>query len=177
VSGEACVAGERVSLDGSRAYAEKNWGPGFAGRWWWGQAAAFPDPDLGVAFAGGRLPLLGAQPAPTAAVVRLGDRVLAFRPPLARALAQVGNQGWRVSLRSTRYTLTLEGDADGNAPHVLPVPEPGPPRFEMRSQQLLAGSIALRLRRSSRTIIDARSPLAGLELGHPSREPPPARPA
>ena len=55
VSGDACVGGQRLRLDGAHAYVEKNWGPGFAGRWWWGQADAFPDPDLGVAFAG-RLP-------------------------------------------------------------------------------------------------------------------------
>lgn len=177
VSGEACIAGRRLRLDGSRAYAEKNWGPGFAGRWWWGQAGSFPDGELGVAFAGGRLPLLGAQPAPTAVVVRLGERVLAFRPPSARAHVAVGGLGWRVRLRSARHSLELEGNADGNVPHTLPVPKPGPPRFVMRSQQLLAGGLSLRLRRGSRTVIDAHSPLAGLELGHPSHEPPPAPPA
>lgn len=163
--GEACIGGERVSLDGSRVYAEKNWGPGFAGRWWWGQAGAFPDGDLTVAFAGGRLPLLGARPAPTAVVVRIGARVLALRPPLARTRVSVGELGWRVRVRSARHRLELEGSPAGNSPHVLPVPEPGPPQFELRSQQLLAGEIALRLRSGRRTIISASSPLAGLELG------------
>ena len=47
--------GRPASAPGGRpGHAEKNWGPGFAGRWWWGQAGAFPDGDLGVAFAGGR---------------------------------------------------------------------------------------------------------------------------
>jgi tocopherol cyclase len=167
VRGEACVAGRRVRLDGARVYAEKNWGPGFAGRWWWGQAGAFPGGQLGVAFAGGRLPLLGAQPAPTAAVVRIADRVICLRPPAARTRVVTGRLGWRVSMRSPRYRLELEGEAAGNAPHVLPVPEPGAPHFELRSQQLLAGEIGLRLSRGRRTIIDARSPLAGLELGSP----------
>jgi tocopherol cyclase len=175
VSGEACVSGQRLSLEGSRAYAEKNWGPAFAGRWWWGQAGSFPNGDVGVAFAGGRLPLLGAQPAATAAVVRLGERVLALRPPAARVCVSAGAMGWRLRMRSARYALELEGDAGRNTPHILPVPEPGHPRFEMRSQQLLAGDIALRLRRDSRTVIAAHSPLAGLELGDPSHEPPTAR--
>ena len=167
VRGEARLAGRRLRLDGAQAYAEKNWGPGFAGRWWWGQAGAFPDGDLGVAFAGGRVPLLGAHPAPTAAVVRLGDRVIALRPPLARTRVSTGDLGWRVTMRSALHRLELEGESGGHAPHLLPVPEPGPPRFELRSQQLLAGEIALRLSRGRRTIIDARSPLAGLELGSP----------
>ena len=70
-------------------------------------------------------------------------------------------------MRSPRYRLELEGSPAGNSPHVLPVPEPGPPHFELRSQQLLAGEIGLRLSRGQRTIISASSPLAGLELGSP----------
>jgi tocopherol cyclase len=168
VSGEACVAGRRLPLDGARAYAEKNWGPGFAGRWWWGQASAFPEPELGVAFAGGQLPLLGVRPAPTAVVVRLGRRVLSFRPPVARTRVAAGAGAWRLRTSSPRYRLELEGHAGDTAPHILPVPELGVPRVEMRSQQLLAGHIHLRLRRGRRTLIDASSPLAGLELGQPT---------
>jgi tocopherol cyclase len=167
VSGEACVAGRRLRLEGAGAYAEKNWGPGFAGRWWWGQAGAFPGAELGVAFAGGRLPLLGAHPAPTAAVVRLDRRVIALQPPLTRTRVAAGRLGWRLTMRSPRYRLELEGEPGGSTPHVLPVPEPGPPGFELRSQQLLAGEIGMRLRSGRRTLIDARSPLAGLEIGAP----------
>jgi hypothetical protein len=174
VSGEACVAGRRLALDGARAYAEKNWGPGFAGRWWWGQAFAFPEPQLGVAFAGGQLPLLGARPSPTAVVVRLGRRVLSFCPPLARARVGAGGGHWRLRMSSPRYQLELEGEAGDTPPHILPVPELGVPRVEMRSQQVLAGHIHLRLRRGRRTLIDASSPLAGLELGEPPT--PPAAP-
>lgn len=174
VSGEARVAGRTVRLDGARGYAEKNWGPGFAGRWWWGQASAFAhQPELGVAFAGGRLSLLGACPAPTAAVVRLGPRVLCFRPPVARARVAVADGHWRLRVTSPRYRLELEGEAWDAAPHILPVPEPGARQVRMRSQQLLAGHIHLQLRRGARTLIDASSPLAGLELGDPS----PPRPA
>lgn len=175
VSGEACVGGQRLELGGCRAYAEKNWGPGFAGRWWWGQASAFAEPGLGVAFAGGRLPLLGAQPAPTAVVVRLGSRVMSFRPPLARTRVKVGGGEWRLRTSSPRYRLELEGEAGDAAPHLLPVPVLGTPRVEMRSRQLLAGRIRLRVRQGRRVLIDASSPLAGLEFGEPLRPdaPPP----
>ena len=113
IEGEACIGGRRLRLEGARAYVEKNWGPGFAGRWWWGEADAFPDPDVGVAFAGGRLPMLGVSAAPTAVVVRLGERVLRLVPPLARAQARVDAQSWHVQVRSPRYRLELEGETAG----------------------------------------------------------------
>jgi tocopherol cyclase len=170
VEGEACLGGLRLRLEGARAYAEKNWGPGFAGRWWWGQADAFPDPDVGVAFAGGRLPILGVSAGPTAVVVRLGERVLRFVPPLARARARVDAHNWQVQVRSPRYRLELKGEAGEETPHRLPVPDVRERRVEMRSQQVLAGRIRLRVDRGRHTLIDAVSPLAGLEFGEPSRE-------
>lgn len=181
IEGEACIGGRRLRLEGARAYAEKNWGPGFAGRWWWGQANAFPDTGVGVAFAGGRLPMLGVSAAPTAVVVRLGERVLRFAPPVARAQARVDAQSWHVRVRSPRYRLELEGAAGEEGAHRLPVPDVRERRVEMRSQQVLAGRLRLRLQRGRHMLIDAVSPLAGLELGEPPREraspPPTARPS
>jgi tocopherol cyclase len=71
-------------------------------------------------------------------------------------------------MTSPRYRLELEGEAAGTAPHILPVPETGAQRVHMRSQQLLAGHVRVHVRRGARTLIDASSPLAGLELGEPS---------
>jgi hypothetical protein len=170
VEGEACIGGRRLRLEGARVYAEKNWGPGFAGRWWWGQAGAFPDSTVGVAFAGGRLPMLGVSAAPTAVVVRLGERVLRFAPPLARAQARADAHSWHVQVRSPRYRLELEGEAGKEEPHRLPVPDVWERRVEMRSQQVLAGRLRLSVHRGRQTLIDAVSPLAGLEFGEPSRE-------
>ena len=179
VEGEARLGGRRLGLEGAQAYVEKNWGPGFAGRWWWGQAD-FPDIDAGVAFAGGRLQMLGVSVAPTAVVLRLGQRVLRFAPPVARARVDVGTHGWRVQVRSPRHRLELEGEPGAEEPHRLPVPDVDRRRVDMRSQQLLAGRLRLRVHRGRRMLIDAVSPLAGLELGTPASEagrgPPAARP-
>jgi hypothetical protein len=170
VEGEAYLGGRRLRLEGARAYAEKNWGPAFAGRWWWGQADAFPDADLGVAFAGGRLPMLGVSTAPTAVVVRLGERVLRFVPPVARAQARVDAHRWHVQVRSPRYRLELEGQAGEEEAYRLPVPDVRERRVEMRSQQVLAGRLRLSVHRGRHTVIDEESRLAGLELGEPSPE-------
>ena len=175
-SGEGCVAGRPLRLDEATVYAEKNWGPGFAGRWWWGQASAFPEEGLGVSFAGGVLPRLRATP--SAVVLRRGGQVHRFAPPLARSWVALGERRWQLRTASPRYRLEIDGQATTSG-HVLPVPEPGEPHFEMRSEQVLAGRLALRLSRGGRTLIDSVSPMAGLEQGRPAtgaHRPPPAAP-
>jgi tocopherol cyclase len=164
-SGEGCVAGRPLRLDDATVYAEKNWGPGFAGRWWWGQASAFPEEGLGVAFAGGALPRLGV--APSAVVLWRGGQVHRFAPPVAHSRVALGEGHWRLQTSSPRYRLEI--DAQATSPgHALPVPEPGGAHVEMRSEQVLAGRLALRLSRGGRTLIDSVSPLAGLEQGRPA---------
>jgi hypothetical protein len=83
-------------------------------------------------------------------------------------------------VRSPRYRLELDGETAGETPHRLPVPDVWERRVEMRSQQVLAGRLHLRVDRGRHMLIDAVSPLAGLELGEPSRErgspPPDTRP-
>jgi hypothetical protein len=163
VEGDACLNGTRVPLDGATAYMEKNWGPGFAGSWWWGHAGAFPSGDVSVAFAGG--PVLSRAVAATAVVVRAGATVLRFVPPLARVTVD----GWQVRARSARYAVELEAEPGAVGPHLLPVPDVAAGRVELRSTQHLAGSLRVRLRRGRRLLLDDTSPLAGLERGYPGQ--------
>ena len=179
VEGEAVLGDRRLTLDGARAYAEKNWGPGFAGRWWWGQANAFDDPDLGVAFAGGRTLLLGTNTAPTALVFRQGTACWASlrRSPEPELR-------WASSAGACMCAPPGTGSSSRATPRAASPTCCRCPtstrRVEMRSRQLLAGRIRLQVRRGRRTIIDAVSPLAGLELGEEAAEadlrPPPAGP-
>jgi tocopherol cyclase len=169
--GEACLGGVSRRLDGATAYAEKNWGPGFPARWWWGHADSFPGGDATVAFAGGRLGLAGHVLSPTAVVVRLGSRVLRFVPPLARLRATATPRTWRVRARSLRYAVEIEGEATEDEPHLLPVPDVAARRVDMRSRQYLAGVVRLRVCRGGRTLFEGASPLAGLELGAPAGNP------
>ena len=165
-----------LDLNGATAYAEKNWGRGFPGRWWWGHAAAFDD-DVSVSFAGGSIPLLGGEVAPTAVVVRLGRRVLAFAPPVSRTLACAGPGAWRLRTRGRGFCVEIAGDAAGARPHELLVPVAGERRGEPRSRQLLAGRLKLRVRRGERLLYAGESSLAGLELGLPLSPQPGAPPA
>jgi hypothetical protein len=162
-------------LDGAVAYAEKNWGGGFPGRWWWGHAAAFEDPAVSVAFAGGQVALLGAGVAPTAVVVRVGSRVMALAPPLARTRVALGADRWRLRTRSPWATVEIAAEGTGAA-HELLVPVPGTRGAEPRSRQHLAGRLELLVRRGRRRLFAGASALAGLEIGDPVSAPPPAAP-
>ena len=161
VRGEAVLGGETIDLDGFDAYAEKNWGARFPGRWWWGQAG-FGDGAL-AAFAGGRL---GGPLAATAVVVRTGREVLRFTPPAAIVTAAAGGGAWRLRARSARAVLELEADASA-PPHVLPVPVPLERRAVLRSEHHLGGRLRVLVRRGGRVLLREESSLAGLELGTP----------
>jgi tocopherol cyclase len=169
--GNACVGGVPMRLDGATAYAEKNWGPRFAGHWWWGHADAFPGRDATVAFAGGRLAVAGRVVPPTAVIVRLGTEVLRFAPPVARLRVRATDRTWAIRARSPRHRVEIDGEAGDAAPHVLPVPDVASGRVDMRSRQYLAGRLHLRVTRGTRTVFEGESRLAGLERGVPGDSP------
>jgi hypothetical protein len=172
VCGEAMIGGRRLGLDGATVYAEKNWGPAFPSRWWWGHADAFDGAEVAVAFAGGRGRIAGADIAPTVVVLRLGERVLALRPPLARVVAG-GSQGrWKVRARSARYSVELEADDPAASAVVLPVPAADRRAWEPLSHQALAGRLRMVVRRGTRTLFRGECDLAGLE--HDRESDPPA---
>lgn len=162
--GSARLGGEEVALDAA-AYAEKNWGAAFSDHWWWGQA--FPEPGVCVAFAGGRIPVGPLRVAPTAIVVRVGDALVRLGPPGARMIAAASDGAWRIRGRSARIEAVLEGEAAGAVPADLPVPLPAERALEPRSRQLLAGRLAVTLRRGRRVVYRGESALAGLEHGTP----------
>ena len=173
VRGELRAGELHQRLDGAVAYAEKNWGGGFPGRWWWGHAAAFDGGDVSVSFAGGRVPLLGGEVAPTAVVVRLGRAVIALTPPLARTRVALGADTWRLRTRGPRTTVEIAAASDGTPPHELLVPVPAARDAEPRSRQHLGGRLELRVRRGRRLVFAGESALAGLEVGDPVSPPRP----
>ena len=162
VRGSLRLDGATIPLDGATLYAEKNWGPRFHGKWWWGQAHGFSDPGLCVAFAGGRLALGGVAMAPTAVVVHGPSGLLRLAPPFAATVAAVGAAGWRVRARSARHWVELEGET-GGTPAILPVPEVAERSVHPGSHQVLAGRLAVTVGRGRRTLVRDESRLAGLE--------------
>jgi hypothetical protein len=173
--GTARIGDTTVSLDGAQVYAEKNWGRGFPGHWWWGQAQGFDErDDACVAFAGGPLGPLEAG----ALAVRLGDDLIhVVRPPMPLRTTGVRPPShpagvrppWSLRARSARHVVDVEVSTH-DEPLRLPVPVPrergvvhGP------SAQHLAADLRLRVVRGGREVFSGTSHLAGFELGAPAR--------
>ncbi|CAA9497074.1 MAG: hypothetical protein AVDCRST_MAG45-1071 [uncultured Solirubrobacterales bacterium] len=166
VEGHAVLGDRTVDLDGATAYAEKNWGAAFPGRWWWGQAHGFGDPGVCVAFAGGVLERGPLELAATSVVVHLGAaETLRLVPPLALVAVDTGASAWRVRARSARHRVTVEGDSGGSEPHLLPVPIPAERRTVNRARQYLAGRMRVEVHTGRRLRYRGESRLAGLEVG------------
>jgi hypothetical protein len=163
VEGTAELGDRRLGLGGARAYGEKNWTPyagGFPRAWWWGQA--FPEEDVSVAFAGGRLLGMGAG----AVAVRLGGELVHAAGPPAPLRMRLGEGTWRLQARTARDVITIEGHANGTSPYRLPVPVPHERRAEPDvSAMHLAGEVHVRVRRGRRVRFQGSSSLAGLEHG------------
>ena len=165
--GGATLAGRRVALDGASAYAEKNWGAGgMPQAWWWGQAHGFGEDGICVAFAGGRAGLGALHvPAGSLVVTLPGELLRLVRPP-APLRVDVGSAGWRLRGRTVRDVVDVEGHAAPTPPHRLPVPVPAQRRvLEAWSEQQLAGTLQLVVRRGGRVRFRGVSELAGLEQG------------
>ncbi len=169
VEGHAVLGDRAIDLGGATAYAEKNWGAAFPGRWWWGQAHGFDDPGVCVAFAGGVLERGPLELAATSVVVHLAaGETLRLVPPLALVAVHTGPSAWRVRARSARHRVTIEGDSGGSEPHLLPVPIPAERRTVNRARQYLAGRMRIEVHTGRRLRYRGESPLAGLELGDES---------
>lgn len=146
-------------------YAEKNWGRGFPGRWWWGQAGCWDGgDDVCVAFAGGRLIRHPPHVAATAVVVRLGTSLVRFVAPPALVHARLGDGHWNVRGRGPRSSIEIDADAGDGPPLRLPVP-PLDGHLPGGVAQHQAGRMRVVLRRGRRTLWRGESSLAGLESG------------
>jgi hypothetical protein len=167
VTGSARVGADTIDLDGAVAYAEKNWGAGgMPQAWWWGQAHGFGGDGTCVAFAGGRAGLGALRvPAGSLVVALPGELLRIVRPP-APLRVDVGNGGWRLRGRTLRDVVEVEGHAGATPTHRLPVPVPTQRRVaEAWSEQHLAGTVQLVVRRGGRVRFRGVSELAGLEQG------------
>ena len=166
VDGSMRLGDSDWSFDDATGYAEKNWGTGFPQRWWWGQASGVGDhDDACVAFAGGDVRVGPVALGPTAIVVRLGDDLLRLAPPFAVVRSGGNQRSWNLRGRSPGLTVDIEGDANGNQPHQLPVPVPGERRLIEGAAHHFTGRLELTVRRGRRLVFAGESTLAALERG------------
>lgn len=164
-SGSVTIGEQQWTLDGADIYAEKNWGAGFPDRWWWGQAQGFEDRTVCVAFGGGRLAAGPVGMSVTGCVLRLGEQVVRFAPPLCAVRTAIADGSWMIRARRPGWTMTIKGDANGHTPAVLPVPMPAERRNVARDFEHLAGRLRLHVAHRGSTVFEGESLLAALEVG------------
>ena len=167
VSGTVRIGDEEHRLDDATVYCEKNWGAGFPPVWWWGQAQGFDRDDVCVAFSGGHLALGPVGVKVSGLVVRVGDDVVRLAPPTAWVRGGHDRDAgrWWVRGRDLRWSVLIEGDANGTEPHVLPVPLPSEGRNAPTDFEHLAGRMRVVVRRRGALVYEGTSELAGLEYG------------
>jgi hypothetical protein len=159
------LGGGTDSLEGLGVYAEKNWGRGFPGMWWWGQAQLWvAGDDASLAFAGGRLIPHPPHVAATAVVLRLGTSLVRLVPPVALVRTRIGAGHWHVRADGPRSRIEIEADAGPEAPLRLPVP-PLDGHVPGEVAQYQAARMRVVLRRGRRTVWRGESALAGVEFG------------
>ncbi|HWH14708.1 MAG TPA: tocopherol cyclase family protein, partial [Miltoncostaeaceae bacterium] len=142
-------------------YAEKNWGPGFPERWWWGEAH---DAETTVAFAGGAVRLGPLALRATSLVLRHGGELVRLGLPTGLVTADVRGGRWHLRGRSGRDRVEVEAGAGPEPPVALPFPAaaeaPGG-----HVDQHLRGSLRVRWLRGRRLLLDRTLAPAGLESG------------
>ncbi len=166
--GRAVVGDHTWELDGWQVYGEKNWGRGgFPDSWWWGQAQAFDDPGVCVAFAGGDVSAGPLRTRVTALVVLLpGGRLLRLGDPVVSPVhAEVDDERWSLRGRSAQWQVDLEGVGSLDAAHVLPVPLPAERRNVPGAIEHLGARMTVCVRRRGRLVWEGESRVAALEHG------------
>jgi hypothetical protein len=149
-------------------YAEKNWGSdGFPAAWWWGQAQAFAEHDVCVAFAGGLVSAGPLRTTVTALVVRLPDgRLLRLgNPGTSPVHAVITDDSWVLAGRSGFWQVEVEGHAPLADALVLPVPLVEERRAAPGALEHLGATMNVRVRKHGRLVWEGTSRLAGLEHG------------
>lgn len=170
--GHAVVGTETWDLDGWSVYAEKSWGKGgFPDSWWWGQAQAFADPAVCVAFAGGDVTAGPIRTIVTAVVVLLTDgKLIRLGDPLVSPVhAEVSDERWALHGRSAQWRVDIEGSGSLDIAHVPPVPLPVERRNVPGAIQHLGATMRVTVRRRGRVIWEGESKLAALEHGGVAR--------
>lgn len=161
VEGTLTLGGHAERFTGT-AYAEKNWGPGFPERWWWGAAH---DAEVTAAFAGGAVRLGPLRLHATTAVVVVGGRVVQLAAPLALVRCRIADGEWTVRARDAVHRLAIDAAA-GAAPALrLPVPPRHPDAAVTHVDQHARGTMRVRLWRGRRALLDREIAPAGLEAG------------
>ncbi|MBE9080189.1 tocopherol cyclase family protein [Romeria aff. gracilis LEGE 07310] len=162
--------GQRYDFQDAPAYAEKNWGGAFPSKWFWLQCNAFDgEPHLSLTAAGGLRQVLGWQEEVGLIGLHYRGRFYKFLSTEAELTWQVQPWGhWQMTAKHERTRLILTGHT--RDPGTL-VRVPTRDGLQFHCRDTTHGQLHLQLWETpatgspERLILNAHSPLAGLETG------------
>lgn len=164
-SGQIYWQGKTYSFENEPAYTEKNWGGAFPSKWFWLQCNAFADaPGLSITAAGGiREMVFLKENVGLIGIHYQGEfyEFLSTQTELAWTVEPWGH--WHLSARSDRYRVEITGWAHDQGAYVRVPTRDG---LQWLCRDTTHGDLRVRLWTSDgKIIVEARSNLAGLEVG------------
>lgn len=154
------VEGQTMDVEGT-IYIEKTYGRRFPKQWFWLQSHHFDQEGVRLSFAGGSVPTLKFRPIGFFCLVEKGEEVYRFAT-YKRSRFNAIDLGDKVVFTVRQGTLNLRLEVTDHDPTALV----GPNDFGLMNLEVfesLTANVTLTLTDESKTLIHAKSSLAGFE--------------
>lgn len=160
--------GQKYQFTNAPAYSEKNWGSSFPEKWFWLNCNSFnQEADLAVTAGGGIRQVLWWQEEVALIGIHYQGKFYEFAPWNSQVNWQVEPWGsWKLHGESTNYKVTLTGETNLSGTYVRTPTAKG---LVFNCRDTTQGRLSLALHDyQGKTIVEAHSNLAGLEVGSAS---------
>jgi len=157
--------GEKYEFTNAPAYSEKNWGSSFPQKWFWLNCNSFEGVEnLALTAGGGIRQVLWWEEEVALIGIHYQGKFYEFAPWNSEVIWQIEPWGkWQLQGKSDRYEITLVGTTDSLGTYVRTPTAKG---LVFNCRDTTKGKLSIVLsERNGRTIIEAKSDRAGLEVG------------
>jgi tocopherol cyclase len=155
--------GQRYEFTNAPAYSEKNWGRAFPQRWFWVNCNSFDVPDLALTAGGGRREVLGLTEAVALICFHHQGEFYEFVPWNAEVTWTIQPWGeWRMRAVKGSEEVELVATTDLPGTKLRAPTERG---LVFCCQDTMQGEATLTCKRQGQIVLQARSSLAGVEVG------------
>ena len=147
------------------AYSEKNWGTSFPQKWFWLNCNSFDDAqDLALTSVGGIRQVSWWQETVGLVGIHYQNKFYEFVPWNSKISWRVKPWGeWQIeAINNSNYSVSLSGKTHLPGTFVRTPTEKG---LVLNCRDTTKGNLTLKLKQDNKTIVEASSNLAGLEVG------------
>ena len=157
--------GKHYQFNNAPAYSEKNWGGSFPQKWFWLNANSFKDQcDLAITAGGGIRQVLWWDEEVALIGIHYQGKFYEFAPWNSQVSWRIEPWGkWQMQGISSEFEISLTGTTDSSGTYVRTPTAAG---LVFNCRDTTKGKLDLKLNyRHGKTIVEATSNLAGLEVG------------